>query len=328
MPVKPLKTELHHWWPRTLAEHWADAEGLVSAIRPTGYIQRAPPGAFGGITNAHHVKFGGPFDSTFEPLFNQPDTEMADFVQWLATLETTIVAADRAMIERITPQALPADRQKQIARITASLLARSPSVRHSIRIGTEHARREIGLSDPKASKGLIAANQEGLYEAYRKRMEIGGRWALLFSDEKEFIAGDGFLHNFPTSRDGVQAGTKLVLPMLPTATIVHMQPMEHPTEPRFVTLRLARAEVARLNEIVQVYASDFLFFRDEQPELSEAFTLGQHRMYQYHGHDWLDGLLDDLSQYNLWGEGGSAGMCNRRPYSKSLAGNRWLGRFR
>ena len=39
-------------------------------------------------------------------------------------------------------------------------------------------------------------------DAYRKRMEGHGRFAILFSDEREFIAGDGFLHNFPASQDG------------------------------------------------------------------------------------------------------------------------------
>jgi hypothetical protein len=71
MKHKPLKTELHHWWPRTLAEHWAASDGMVSVIRPNGNVHRAPPGAFGAITNAHHIKIGGPWDSTFEPIFSR-----------------------------------------------------------------------------------------------------------------------------------------------------------------------------------------------------------------------------------------------------------------
>jgi hypothetical protein len=272
------------------------------------------------------MKMGGPWDSTFEPLFNRPDAEMSDFVCWLATLDASVVGADSPMIERIMPHLFSAERQQQIARITASLLARSPGIRHSIRLGTEGFRRKFGLSAP-VNKTLIAANQRGLYDAYRKRMADSGRWAILFSDEKEFIAGDGFLHNFPASQDGINFGKKLVLPILPTATIVYMLPMQYPAEPRLVTLRMSAAEVASMNAIVQVYASDFLFFRDEMPELTDAFKLGQHRMFEYHGHDWLDSLLDDLSQYNRWGEGGAAGICGRRPYSENLRSNRWLEAF-
>lgn len=299
---------------------------MVSVIRPNGTVHRAPPGAFGAITNAHHMKMGGPWDSTFEPIFNEPDNEMAAFVRWLGTLEASVASPDQPMVERILPQPLPDERAAQIARVTASLLARSPSIRASIKRTTEYYRRGFGLADPTADKTLIAANQRGLYDAYRKRM-THGRWAILFSDEREFIAGDGFLHNFPASQDALNSGLKLVLPILPTATIVYMSPMQYPTEPRLVTLRLGGEEVERLNAITQVYASDFLFYRDEKPELSEPFKHGEHRQSQYHGHYWLDPLLDDLSQYNCWGKDGAAGISSRRPYSKSLEGNRWLDGF-
>lgn len=326
MKRKPLKTELHHWWPRTLADHWAAADGMVSVIQPTGTVHRAPPGAFGAITNAHHMKMGGPWDSTFEPIFNEPDGEMSAFVQWLATLETAFAPPDRPMVERISPQSLADERAAQIARVTASLLARSPSIRASIKRTTEYFRRSFSLADPTADKTLIAANQRGLYDAYRKRM-MHGRWAILFSDEREFIAGDGFLHNFPASQDALNSGLKLVLPILPTAAIVYMSPMQYPTEPRLVTLRLSADEVERLNAITQVYASDFLFYRDDKPDLTGAFRHGEHRQFQYHGHGWLDPLLDDLSQYNRWRNGGAAGISSRRPYSESLESNRWLDRF-
>lgn len=153
-------------------------------------------------------------------------------------------------------------------------------------------------------------------------MEGSGRWAILFSDEKEFIAGDGFFHNFPASQDGINSGKKLVLPILPTAAIVYMLPMQYPTEPRLVTLRVDAAEVARLNAIIQVYAKDFLFFRDEKPALGRDFILGEHQIFEHHGHAWLDPLLDHLSQYNRWGKGGTPGMCSHRPYTESFNGNR------
>jgi hypothetical protein len=100
--------------------------------------------------------------------------------------------------------------------------------------------------------------------------------------------------------------------------------MQYPSAPRLVTLRLGAEEVERMNEIVQIYASDFLFYRDDKPKLSDAFQHGEHRQFQYHGHHWLDPLLDDLSQYNRWGKDGAASISSRRPYSESLEGNRWL----
>jgi hypothetical protein len=326
MNQKPLKTQLHHWWPRTLADHWAAADGMVSVIRPDGTVHRAPPGAFGAITNAHHIKIGGPWDSTFEPIFNEPDSEMAAFVQWLGTIEASLASPDQPMVERILPQPLPDARAAQIARVTASLLARSPYIRASIKQTTEYYRSRFGLADPTADKTLIAANQRGLYGAYCKRM-MHGRWAILFSDAREFVTGDGFLHNFPASQDALNSGLKLVLPILPTATIVYMSPMQYPMDPCLVTLRLSNEEVEYLNATIQVYSSDFLFFRDEEPKLSEDFKCGEHRQYQYHRHHWLDPLLDDLSQYHRWGKDGTAGISSRRPFSRYLAGDGWFDRF-
>jgi len=203
------------------------------------------------------------------------------------------------------------------------LLARSPSIRASIKRTTEHYRRGFGLADPTADKTLIAVNQRGLYDAYRKRM-MHGRWAILFNDKKEFIAGDGFFHNFPASQDALSSGLKLVLPILPTATIVYMSRMQYPSEPRLVTLRLGAEEAERLNSITQVYASIFLFYRCDKPDISEAFLHGDHRQFQYHGYHWLDPLLDDLSQYSRWGKNGAACISSSRLYSESLEGNRWL----
>lgn len=102
----------------------------------------------------------------------------------------------------------------------------------------------------------------------------------------------------------------------------------HPTDPGLVTLRANEDEVAALNEIVQIYARDILFFRAEQPVLADHFKVSEHRQLQYHQHGWLDGLLDDLSQYNLWGEGGAPGMCRERPYSDAIEGNRMLDRIK
>lgn len=326
MKQSPLKTELHHWWPRTLSDYWAASDGMVSVIRSDGSVSRSPPGTFGAITNAHHMKRGGGWDSTFEPIFNVPDSEIADFVQWIATLDTSIAAHSQPMVERISPHLLCEEREAQIARITASLLARSPNIRASIKRTTEYLRREVGMADPTANKALIAANQRGLYDAYRRRM-MHGRWAILFSDEREFVAGDGFLHNFPASQDGLNSGLKLVLPIMPTAAIVYMSPFQYPIEPRLVTLRISAKETKCLNAITQVYAREFIFFRDEKPELSEDFKKAEHHQFEFHRHRWLDPLLDDLSQYNFWGKDGAAGISSRRPYSQWLNGESELRHF-
>jgi len=327
MSASPLKTELHHWWPRSLAKHWSSSDGMVSTLRPTGELIRAPAGAFGATTNAHAIKLESPWDASFETIFNQPDSEISNVVSWLSTLETSIASSKDPIIDRIRGHSLPEEKAQQLARVAASLLARSPCIRNSIKLAIKQFRSEIGLSDNNKPDSLIAANQHGLYDAYRKTMENRGRWAILFSEEREFITGDGFLHNFPASQDGINSGKKLLLPLLPTAMIVYMLPVHYPTDPRLVTLRATASEVDNLNEFTQIYASNFLFYRDHQPDLTDAFRLGRHQILKFGGDDWLDPLLDNLSQYNFWGEGGAPTISGDQPYTEALNGNRILDSF-
>ena len=104
--------------------------------------------------------------------------------------------------------------------------------------------------------------------------------------------------------------------------------MSYPSEPKLVTLRVDDVEAATLNDIVQVYACDWLFFRSDEPLLSEPYRIGEFRQFKYHQHEWLDGLLDDLSQFTMWGPGGTPQIARRRPYGDSIKDARMLDRFR
>ncbi len=97
-----------------------------------------------------------------------------------------------------------------------------------------------------------------------------------------------------------------------------MRPSSYPSEPKLVTLRLAPAEVVSLNELVQIYAKDFLFFRSQPPAVAEVFAIGEFRQLKYHRDPWLDALLDDLAQYNLWGPGGTPSRCRTEPKNQAV----------
>jgi hypothetical protein len=282
---------------------------MVSTVLPSGEVKRAPPGAFGALTNAHHIKVGGPWDTTFEPVFNAADAEMGELISWLLSLETRVVVESSKRFDRILAQPLPLERQSQLARTTASLIARSPRTRDEIQRRTRYYREQFRLAEPEPEDHLVATNQRGLYDAYLRLMTFSGRWAVLFSDTNEFIFGDGFVHDFPASADGLHATKRAIVPLTPTIALVYALPTRYPTEPRLVTMRVAPAEVRFLNDALQGYANNFLFYRSQQPELIRAFTEGGHRQFAYHRHEWLEELLDDVSQYNLWGPGGTPSRC-------------------
>ncbi len=322
MTHNEINSGKHHWWPTTLQKYWCNRDGLISVVHSSGRVDPSKPGPFGAINHAHSELRGTPWASTFEPIFTQSDDDITAFPEWLATIDSKNISNHRPMVERIIPQTISENEKQMLARITASLLARSPRIRYMIKRGNENFRQEQNWSDQTVDKSLIAANQRHLYDAYRKHMKSSGRWAILFSDEKEFIAGDGFFHNFPASQDFINSGKKLILPILPTAAIIFMSPMSYPTEPKLVTLRLNSNEVETINEITQIYACDYLFFRNEKPNLTEDFKIGKYQQYEFDGDPWLDSLLDDLSQYNNWGENGAAKISSKRYFTESLEGNR------
>ena len=87
-------------------------------------------------------------------------------------------------------------------------------------------------------------------------------------------------------------------------------------------MRLSADEVGKLNEITQVCASGFLFYRGEKPEIAAALVQGEHRQFHYQDLSRFDPLLDELSQHYRWGTDGADGISGPRTYCGSLEGNR------
>ena len=98
---KPLKSELHHWWPRGLSKLWEDADGKVTRVSWDGTLLRAPSKTFGAVTNAHHLNVGGPWSTSIEPIFGDADSALPGLARKLEMLAYT--GAERLSIEqRIT----------------------------------------------------------------------------------------------------------------------------------------------------------------------------------------------------------------------------------
>lgn len=315
---KPLKSAAHHWWPRTLAGYWADEEQMVSMIRHNGSVHRSQPGAYGAITNAHHIKLDSPFDTSFECEFDQADTEIHSLVRWVGDITQPITSTNDPLVMRISAQPLARDHLHRLSRITASLLARSPMARNLIALGIETFRDEFSVSSEKPEKHLIAANQQPLYQAFYKSMTECGRWALLYSREVEFISGDGFYHNFMLENHPPQSGRKLILPILPNLAIAYMFPQGYPSQPRMVSIHLSQYEVDYINEVTQVYAKNVLFFRKQKPIVTEAFSKNKHLELHSSGQEWLNYLLDGLSQFTLHDNGQTPVIGIRQPFSESM----------
>jgi hypothetical protein len=99
---KPLKTELHHWWPRGISKLWSDADGKVVRRAWNGDERRIPPAQLGAITNGHLMKIGGPWTTTFEPLFADADSNLPRVIERLEKLPHRPASAGTSFESRFT----------------------------------------------------------------------------------------------------------------------------------------------------------------------------------------------------------------------------------
>jgi hypothetical protein len=282
-PRKALKSAQHHWWPKSLSKAWAAADGCVTQLWWDGREHRQQPGKFGSIGNAHHLKFSedGLWNSSLEDDFRKADDAFPELTDWLLKLELKHAGKRARFHERLFAQPLTRERRHILSECLASLIVRSPYFRNNIRIAVEPARE--GLPDPRANKTLIAANMARSLGAFRNAMEGAGKFVVIVSDSKEFICGDGFLHNFPVVPDHIYS-CRCIIPVLPTVTVLFVQPLVYRTQPELMTFLLRRDEVDIFNETVQIYSRDFVFYRNDKPDLVESFTCHQFLQYEYHEH--------------------------------------------
>lgn len=297
--TKTLKSALHHWWPQTMSRWWAAEDGCAAQLSWDGSVVRSPPANFGAIKNAHHIKLSeiNPWNTSFEDAFCKADGQFDALAGWLLGLEVTHAPTKAALQMRLLPQALPTERRIQLVECLASLIVRSPGFRNSVKVTVEYYQKRFGVEKPSADKTLIAANIIHCYKEFVKAMSRDGKFVALISNDREFIFGDGFLQNFPPRADPPQ-NPKCAIPLLPSVTVLFARPPAYRSEAELTTLLLNNEEVSRLNEIVQVYSRDHVFFRTDSPRVTEAFARREFLYFEYHKEKWLERLIAAATSFN------------------------------
>lgn len=289
-----LKTGLHHWWPKGLSAFWAGYDDCVTRINPKGEELRSPPAQFGGITNGHAVKLDGPWSFSFESKFDSVDSRLPYLVEEILALEAKSYLTSDDLRDRLQGHSAGDVFLNEIGLIVASLIVRSPSHRNKVAKTSEYYQKQFGFSEPKADKNLINMNLAHKLEAISNNFH-GGKYIVVFSDEAEFIFGDGFYTNM-ASEHGV-GHRKTVLPLTPTTAIIYSRPTKYYTHPKLMTVKIRKAEVDRFNELVQVYSGEQIFYRSQKPTLLESFERGEFLTFQYHKVAWLEEFLGAVHQY-------------------------------
>jgi len=258
----------------------------VTRLSPTGDKLRLEPWKFGSIGHGHSIKLSRVpgkstvWDYNFESEFQRADQSFPQVIRWLDSLKRDNRTGARALIERFLPLDVPEEMLGHLMEGLVSLCVRSPMNRRmAVSVAEELRGGKISVRERDA---LIALNIRYRQRAVADALGTRGKFAVIYSPEREFIFGDGFFHNL-TSPATPPANPQMLVPLTPNISVLFARPSQFSTEPRLSTLVVSREEADILNHAVQVYAKEMIFYRSEQPSVTEEFRKGEH--FHYAGPD-------------------------------------------
>lgn len=275
------KSERHHWWPVCVSTHWQDAKGGVSWILPDGTVRVSTPDNFGVIGNGHIIKLGQSsseqtvFDENFEGIFQNADNNFPGLIKWLHSLRPEKRSGARR-VDRFVPCAMTDELFGHMIECLTSIAIRSPWTRSTCAAVAEFIQKR--KLPERERNAIITLNMRHMHERSVRSFGLRGKVAAIFSPDKEFIFGDGFFHNV-ASVSGAQFMPRILAPITPRITLLYAVPRQYREDPRFSTIVINADEAEALNQVVQVYSKNTIFFRNEKPDLIPNYISGEHMQF-------------------------------------------------
>lgn len=294
MSKKP-KPEKHHWWPKGVSEFWKDSNGLTRMIRHGQEDVKSNPKNFGVIGGGHHIKLNKhddkptPWDECFEGAFQYADDNLPNTIRWLETLERRVVVNAPNTKARLLAQEASEDQIRYLIEGLVSLVVRSPKFRECAVAIAERLRGPLPV---KERLSLIGANMRHCQRMIADHFGTRGKFAAIYSPDREFIFGDGFYTTI-NSTSAPPFNARILVPLTPDIAVFYCMPPAYNPNPQLSTLVISADEAKSFNDAVQVYSKDCLFYKNERPEIIDAFRRNEHLVYQYP--DPFDQLASDLS---------------------------------
>jgi hypothetical protein len=275
-----VRAELHHWWPRCVSSFWKNADGKVSWLLPNGEVKSAPPSAFGAIRDGHSIKFhvgskeGSIWDCSFEAAFSAADNAFPQTIAWAEKLKPTL-QIEKKLGDRFSAQEVSDSQLRMLVEGIVSLAVRSPMNREACVSTAEHLR---GTLPERERNRIIAANMQHAQVTLVRKIGLRGKFVLIYSEQKEFIFGDGFYHSGVSMPD-TSSMPCILVPLTPRVSCLYYSPLRYSTEPMLSLLSITGEEASTLNDVVQIYSRNALFYRNERPDIIDAFRQGKHLCY-------------------------------------------------
>jgi hypothetical protein len=272
------KSEKHHWWPECVSQHWKNANGKVHWLQPDGKVIAAPPKKFG-----HYIKLSRnagettPWDQNFEPFFDDADGGFPSVISWLQSLKREDVTEAKTLTDRFIPQNSSDEQIAQLVESIVSLAVRSPMQRQTAVAVAEAVRGGNRLHERERNT-LITLNMRDSQQRAVSQIGTRGKFVVLYSPEREFIFGDGFFHNIRSPVQPYQLNSyKMLVPITPEICVLYVNPRQYNPEPRLFTFVTTPEIVDALNDVVQIYSCNSVFYRSEKPKIIPDYAERAHK---------------------------------------------------
>ena len=276
-----IKSAKHHWWPKALSSYWEDEEGGVTLLRPDGTSTKSAAKNFGAIRDGHTARMSNVpgeksvWDNSFEQDFDQADGSFHRVLKWLNNLDRCGSPFETSLTDRFAATPISQPDFDELLVCAFSLIVRSPKFRqvagaYSIHHGTQGHERSV--------RRVMMANMQNSLENLTRAFGGSGKAVAIFSPKRELIFGDGFFTNvMPPAQHILRP--RAIVPLTPALAILIQKPSSYNPDPNLCTLVVNQQEADELNDLVQIYAKEAVFYRSECPPISDAYARGEHLQF-------------------------------------------------
>lgn len=294
----------HHWWPVALQRYWENRAGEVSWIDPSGQITRkkVQNRKIAKKARGHRYLKGNVFEYCFEPDFSDADNSIHEVMarlrdlkplSWATSEIFTLLRAsfnnNRDLSSLSKFYTLNKKTHRQLLVLIFSLLLRSPACRDKF----ENYPAIFGL--PK-NDDIGKINMSQYYKTVCdlvERSRLSNQFFVIIrSPWKEFIFADGLLDGISDNLFANRINGRALVPLSPEICVYFCATSRMASGSNVATFTAARWQVNWINDLMQIYAKNHLFFRSRPPKLTEEFKRKQFLQLEYH----RDELIDELDK--------------------------------
>ncbi len=300
------KSREHHWWPVGIQKYWADGDGNVSWIEPDGRVhkKKVKNRKIARNSHGHSMLRGTVWETNFEGKFQSADDAAPKVIDALLSLRPLggtfiefleliklFLRRNRKLRDICKFYHLDEQIHRQLLLLLFSLLIRSPRCRSRY----ESYPKLIGLpSDEDVGKDNMRQHFLTASRLTEARSLSNRYFILIHSPVKKFIFGDGSLDWLSGSLVANKIDGRTLVPLTPQLCVYLCTPHIMRATPNCASVCAPPWMVDRINDLMQVYSRDKLFFVGRPPILSEAFRQRQFLVHKERA-DPLIELLDEIA---------------------------------